>query len=690
MKFRIVFVLIFICLWNFCFTSFSQTIHITLSPNSSLLNSGTTNIILGGANDTTHFVNLGGTFKDPVGNLTIKGITYFSGGTSPDPGNTTDPYLKQTGNLGELNILTIDQPNLTDTSRIDGNTGSLIINKTIVPNRGALLSNNGRLVLKSSKNTELYNGNPQSYGIPTVIGRSNCSNGVPDGKVLGDIYVERPISTAQYGTRFLTPGLNPSKTIYETYQESGTATPGYGIHLFKNGTDKSDGFDIGNNAFPNGSIAYFNNQNSAWAYFPATNELNENWGLGKGVIAVVYGDRTYTPFTIPTANSRYTILRTYGSVNQCDFNFNSFLKQGTELTPSYSLIGNPFWAYFNLAPANIEHTDISGYSYYNPSVAGTGNNKGSYENVNFSNPYPNDLVTLQPGQSFFVSIIGPSPSLTLKASGIQSDTTLDGKFQTFGKLTSWEEREHIIIEGLVNSLNPEKFNETPFSKVRTSFSKDFSNEIGKEDTPLNFRNAFENLAIKHPNSDLIIEGRKPVETTDTLHLALSRLFNEKDPAKNEKIKYAFRINTNLVNGDKLYSLYNSEDQSFIEIPKYSNEIYPLDIPVNTKTIDKYSIIIMDKSYQDYLNYHIQRDPDGIFTYPNPTSQFVHVLSNNLSESIIEIVNMRGIIVETRKLPANTPQKEEIIDLSKYPTGNYLIRLKNKDGRSFTKKIIKNQ
>ncbi len=59
-------------MWNFCFTSFSQSIYITLSPNTSLLNSGTTNILLGGANDTTHFVNLGGTFKDSVGNLTIR------------------------------------------------------------------------------------------------------------------------------------------------------------------------------------------------------------------------------------------------------------------------------------------------------------------------------------------------------------------------------------------------------------------------------------------------------------------------------------------------------------------------------------------------------------------------------------------------------------------------------------------
>jgi hypothetical protein len=66
-------------------------------------------------------------------------------------------------------------------------------------------------------------------------------------------------------------------------------------------------------------------------------------------------------------------------------------------------------------------------------------------------------------------------------------------------------------------------------------------------------------------------------------------------------------------------------------------------------------------------------------YPNPTKNFININSSAIVGKVL-IYNIDG-----KKLQEGTSSK---VDLSKLPSGSYLLKIEFADGRSETQKVIK--
>ncbi len=93
----------------------------------------------------------------------------------------------------------------------------------------------------------------------------------------------------------------------------------------------------------------------------------------------------------------------------------------------------------------------------------------------------------------------------------------------------------------------------------------------------------------------------------------------------------------------------------------------------------------DISYAETPNPHYAVDEKEYIKakiYPNPTNSFVNVSGENIVN--VEIVNIMGQIVLSKICDAD----ETSIDISSLNSGVYLIKLKTKDGKEFSERIVK--
>ncbi|HOJ89868.1 MAG TPA: T9SS type A sorting domain-containing protein [Saprospiraceae bacterium] len=76
-------------------------------------------------------------------------------------------------------------------------------------------------------------------------------------------------------------------------------------------------------------------------------------------------------------------------------------------------------------------------------------------------------------------------------------------------------------------------------------------------------------------------------------------------------------------------------------------------------------------------------------YPNPTSDFVNIMTENREQKImtISLLNLDGKILYAKTLEALSD--EYVLDVSEINTGIYMIQVELSDGISVNKKLIKN-
>ena len=114
-------------------------------------------------------------------------------------------------------------------------------------------------------------------------------------------------------------------------------------------------------------------------------------------------------------------------------------------------------------------------------------------------------------------------------------------------------------------------------------------------------------------------------------------------------------------------------------------------------INKYSVLVTDvygcqASDSIYINYVlsiVEASKDVSFgVYPNPTKGIFNVvIEGTVAQSFnLEIMNLEGRLIESRKIYVNQAQYTEQFNLSTYPKGVYIIRLMN-EGVIVTKKLI---
>ncbi|MFM1913991.1 MAG: hypothetical protein RIR51_1844 [Bacteroidota bacterium] len=684
--------LLFVTIPICCFSQ--QKFKIIVENNTTFQNGGNAKLIIGrGSSDTTIFESKGSTYLDKGGNTIIMSRTIFKG--------TGDSLLNSPyeGNSPIANFYNLIQES-SDTTFIEENTNGVIFVRNLLKPSQGYIQSNGKLIFKSTEyttNAFFNTGLPAPNNLRTVtngnparITNANC------GSILGDVIVERPISNTLIGNRLLSPGVIPTGTIQDNWQEtnSGTAYHNYGTFTYGPG-GSTNGFDGSTGSNTYSTIAYISN--GAYSYLSSTNNANTQFALGKGLSVVVYGDRRNNYSTTSVVGHEengfnYTILRTKGALNQCDFTFPTadLPTDGTEAAPSYIIIGNPFWANYDMS--SLTKTNISDtYYYLNPSVyrevsdgATTVRKRGNYIAVNTTNLGPSEVAKIDPGQAVIIGTIGNTPSLSFPKSGIIDSNTVTEGLVAFSKTTS-SNTEHLIIEGIYKENNMENFSE-PFSTVRVSFSSKFSNNFGPEES-ISYLNLFENLSISNFNKDLAIEGRNLNSKADTINLQLRKLFNSPN---NSSLEYGLGINTKYLSGDKLYVLFDKSSFTYTQIPAYSNEIYKLNIENGKHEEDKYAILILDKSYQSLIDFSNSKEKLNMAVYPNPSSDYITVLDQKLAGSRIDILGTNGnnILSKTLEKSENLNKTGIQLDVKNYSSGAYLVRLINEDGQIKTQKFVK--
>jgi hypothetical protein len=389
--------------------------------------------------------------------------------------------------------------NIAANSSISGN--NLAVTGVLTVATGATLTTNGLLTLKS---TSIANA-----ARTATIGNSA-------GIITGNVTVERIMSNKR-AFRLLAPGVTTTTSIRANWQENqnndntssnSNTNAGFGTHI-TGSTTGANGFDATETG--GASLFTFNNSSAnTWTAAANTNvatlnSLSAYRLLVRGSRAINLNSNT------PIADS--AVLRATGSVNNAAsivFNSSSTptaLNTSTTVNQNFSLIPNPYWAAINWA--TITKNNIGGsYFIWDPNMS----TRGAYTSWNGtvgSGGAINQFI--QPGQAFFVTTTGASPSLTIAQTDKANNLTNTFRTnQDFAKLT--------ITLSYTNTTG-----NTIIADGATAIFGNYSKAIDNNEEALKLTNLDEMLSINRNGTALSIEARPlPVFGNDTIPLQLSQ------------------------------------------------------------------------------------------------------------------------------------------------------------------------
>ncbi len=113
-------------------------------------------------------------------------------------------------------------------------------------------------------------------------------------------------------------------------------------------------------------------------------------------------------------------------------------------------------------------------------------------------------------------------------------------------------------------------------------------------------------------------------------------------------------------------------------------------PVIETTTGSNAILTQGFQQNSYTFVSVYEKPERNFdisVYPNPTTEFVNVKTNAVEQDLlIQLYDIQGKLLKEIIMKDNTKQ----INLSKYSSSNYLLKISNKNGELIRSwKIIKN-
>jgi hypothetical protein len=475
--------------------SASLTIDGTLSISNAagLLDINGTTLTLNGS------TSLSGNLKgSSTSNLTIGG----AGGSSP----TIRFNSAATDSL--LNTLTIN--------RTGGGAGVTLGTNMAITNIVAVtngdLNLNGKIV--TLKSTSITN----TAQVATVGGTITYNS--------GSFTVERFIPTPHRAYRDIAPGVNTysGTNFFQTWQENGASTSGYGTHITglsgasPGGVDASTGLDL----TQTGAASLYNNIVGNWSSI--TNTKSTKPDVYAGYRVLIRGDRNVNLYQIPTPSTMNvaTTLRASGqlvtgTVTYTTSGVSGSLSSSYALNPTtngYSFLANPYVAALDWSL--LSRTNISSsYTVFDPTVGTT----GAYVTCNTSgvnsNPSSNVNQYIQPGQAFFVETSASSPQLVIAESNKATASTLTSVFRTntvinkmsFGLIKSVNNVGNVNMDGCVavfDAAQTNALNDADASKVA---------------------NGSDNISVFRLTKDISIESRSLPSLSDTIPIRLWSLTN---------------------------------------------------------------------------------------------------------------------------------------------------------------------
>jgi hypothetical protein len=375
------------------------------------------------------------------------------------------------------------------------------------------LNNTNPLVFTSSGSISIGSGSQADFNNRPVTLSSGSTGTAYIGTVAGtligatNVTVERFISSLNNRAyRLLAPSVNTATPIRQHWQENGSNTAGRGTHV-TGSTTGANGFDATQTG--EGSLFMVDPVTFTYQYVANTNATKLN--AKDGYLLYIRGDRTIdlsaTGTPLPSNN---TTLRATGSLLVGPQSFTG-LYGGSE----FNLVTNPYaapidWAGVRAASSNLTQF----YTLWDPNIG----SQGGYVTVSTtgvkSAPSSSATTHIQSGQAFFVQSTAGSTSAQVNIDETHKTSSNNANVFRLGSQTE------MLASSLyyTNASGIRIIADAVTSVYHNSYSVNID-----EDDAAQLPNWDEDVAIVRNGSQLSIEGRPLIESTDTIPLLVARL-----------------------------------------------------------------------------------------------------------------------------------------------------------------------
>lgn len=375
------------------------------------------------------------------------------------------------------------------------------------------LNNTNPLVFTSSGSISIGSGSQADFNNRPVTLSSGSTGTAYIGTVAGtligatNVTVERFISSLNNRAyRLLAPSVNTATPIRQHWQENGSNTAGRGTHI-TGSTTGANGFDATQTG--EGSLFMVDPVTFTYQYVANTNATNLN--AKDGYLLYIRGDRTIdlsaTGTPLPSNN---TTLRATGSLLVGPQSFTG-LYGGSE----FNLVTNPYaapidWAGVRAASSNLTQF----YTLWDPNIG----SQGGYVTVSTtgvkSAPSSSATTHIQSGQAFFVQSTAGSTAAQVNINETHKTSSNNANVFRLGSQTE------MLASSLyyTNASGIRVIADAVTSVYHNSYSVNID-----EDDAAQLPNWDEDVAIVRNGSQLSIEGRPLIESTDTIPLLVARL-----------------------------------------------------------------------------------------------------------------------------------------------------------------------
>ncbi|MEO6228773.1 MAG: fibronectin type III domain-containing protein [Ferruginibacter sp.] len=452
------------------------------------------------------------------GTGTVKDLTIESGGSIILAGGG----LQISGTISNLGTFDVTagtiELNGSTMQTIPANTFTkdtilnLIVNNDVT--LGGSLSLAGTLTFGTSNKTFATNGyltlQSSSTGTAKIAPLPADGSGNATSFITGNVTVERFIPGSR-AWRLLTSPLSNTASIYDSWQNSGTYTPGKGMFVTGPNPQPSNGLD----ASPLNTISMksYNSGTQAFANISNTKSSNLSNSTGNGdnigYFVFVRGDRAPGNITAISYNS--TVLSGTGLLQTGKQTFNASGTLG-----NFTIVGNPYASPIDFNDVQRTHLMKRFYAW-----DATINQLGAYVIVDdidgdgtFTKSIPSSSQDnhIQSGQAFFVLTDTAGAASLSFYENSKSTISKNAGFRPLKGLASMS-----VILNLLEADNSVKTADA----VVAEFNDNFSFAVNIQDA-LKFGNINETFSLMRNGSSLGIERRPLINADDTLFLKLTK------------------------------------------------------------------------------------------------------------------------------------------------------------------------
>jgi hypothetical protein len=494
---------------NFTFDYSVSPVTITLGGNTAVtmsnfnVSSGTLNIV---GNTTTPL---------PM-NIRVKGDLVVSSGATLNFSPTVlaaastiafnstsaNQRINNAGTLILGRYATLEQNNtgIAPNNKLNIET-DITIAGTLKITAGELNLTSGNITLKSDFNS--------------TANVSNVTGTIAYGT--GRFIIERYLF-AKKAWRFLaTPvQIGASPTVNESWREGVSALTSNGFGTRITGPEATPGATVPTGGLDEytlrGSLKYFSATTNNYVEITGTN-LNANYPIAnnEGYYVFIRGDRG-----IPVSGSEIaTTLRMRGQLRTGTQIF-TVLPQTAMGIAGFTSVGNPFASRIDMRTVDFNNVAKSFY-IWDPNAPGN-HNVGKFEQFtynatgHFVGSGGTVKDTIESGQAFFVqnnNVGSPSGTLVIKESDKISGSA---NVSRVGVTQPTLEINLLAKDANANYIQADA--------VSLNFENNYSNAIDNKDVR-KISNTFDNISIKKPTANLVVERRNILTETDTIQLQIA-------------------------------------------------------------------------------------------------------------------------------------------------------------------------